>query len=217
MTLKLHSYWRSSASYRVRIALNLKGIAHEIIPVHLLRDGGQQHSLEYRALNPQGRVPLMVDGDLRLTQSLAMLEYLEALHPVPALLPTDEAQRALVRAFCLTIAADIQPLQNLSTLAYLGEYFSAGEDEKAVWLRHWIEVGLVALEDQQAQRPLQTFLFGNQPGMAECCLVPQMYAARRFRCDLKKFPRLAEVSSRCEALPAFTAAHPDQQPDAETR
>lgn len=215
--LKLYSYWRSSASYRVRIALNLKGLPHEIIPVHLLKNGGQQHQANYRALNPQGRVPMLLDDDLRLTQSLAILEYLEERHPTPSLLPADQSQRALARAFCLTIAADIQPLQNIGTLNYLAKNFSAGENAKAAWLRYWIEAGLSALEAQLQNRLQQEFLFDSQPGLAECCLVPQIYAARRFNCDISKFQGLAAISSRCEALPAFRAAHPDEQPDAETR
>lgn len=214
MSLQLYSYWRSSASYRVRIALNLKGLDYSLHPVHLVRDGGEQHRSEFRALNPQGRVPVLVDGDFRLTQSLAILEYLEARFPTPALLPPDERRRALVRSFCQTIAADIQPLQNLSTLHYLSGHFDAGETEKDAWLRHWIENGLVALEEQQRARPKAPFLFGEAPGWAECVLVPQMYAARRFRCDLARFPTLVTVAERCEALPAFAAAHPDQQPDA---
>jgi maleylacetoacetate isomerase len=214
--LKLYSYWRSSASYRVRIALNLKGLAYEILPVHLLKDGGQQRSAEYRALNPQGRVPLLVDGDFRLNQSLAILEYLEACHPQPALLPADERLRAQVRAFCHTIAADIQPLQNLSTLQYLSQELNASEAQKEAWLRHWIEAGLSALEEQVAARAAnRAFVFGEQPGWAECLLVPQMYAARRFRCDPARFPWLASVAARCEVLPAFAAAHPDRQPDAQ--
>jgi maleylacetoacetate isomerase len=214
--LKLYSYWRSSASYRVRIALNLKGIAHEIVPVHLIKDGGQQRSAEYRALNPQGRVPLLVDGDFRLNQSLAILEYLEARHPQPALLPKDERERARIRAFCQTIAADIQPLQNLSTLQYLTRELGVDDARKDAWLRHWIESGLVALEESVHERPTTPFLFGEQPGWAECVLVPQIYAARRFHCDPARFPRLAAVAARCEALPAFVAAHPDRQPDAQT-
>lgn len=216
MTLKLYSYWRSSASYRVRIALNLKGLEYEIIPIHLLRNGGEQHGAGYRALNPQGRVPLLVDGDFRLTQSLAILEYLEERHPQTPLLPADERRRALVRAFCQAVAADIQPLQNLSTLHYLTKTFEAGDEDKAAWLRHWIETGLAALEEQQRHRPLAPFLFGDQPTFAECVLVPQMYAARRFNCDAAKYPRLAAVAHRCEELPAFEAAHPDNQPDAQS-
>ena len=215
MSLKLYSYWRSSASYRVRIALNLKGLEYETIPVHLLRGGGEQHGPEYRALNPQGRVPLLVDGDFRLTQSLAILEYLESTHPRPPLLPVDERRRALVRAFCQAIAADIQPLQNLGTLGYLTRVFEAGDEDKQAWLQHWIEAGLTALEDQQRHRPRAPFLFGEQPTFAECVLVPQMYAARRFHCDAARFPLLAEIAQRCEELPAFAAAHPDRQPDAQ--
>lgn len=213
--LKLYSYWRSSASYRVRIALNLKGVTYETLPVHLLKDGGQQRSEAYRALNPQARVPLLVEGDFRLSQSLAILEYLESRHPDPQLLPQEPRRRAEVQAFCQAIAADIQPLQNLSTLQYLTKHFAASEEQKAAWLRHWIETGLAALERQFGQAGTR-FVFGDSPTLADCVLVPQMYAVRRFACDAGRFPRLAAVSAHCESLPAFQAAHPDRQPDANT-
>ncbi|MEW6169257.1 MAG: maleylacetoacetate isomerase [Pseudomonadota bacterium] len=212
--LKLYSYWRSSASYRVRIALNLKGLAYEIVPVHLVRDGGQQFSAEYRALNPQSRVPVLVDGDFALNQSLAILEYLEATHPQPALLSGDVRMQARIRAFCQTINADIQPLQNTSVLNYLGETLRLGEDARTAWLRHWITRGLAALEDELRSAPPTPFVFGDSASWADCLLVPQIYAAARFGCDASRYPRLARVAAHCASLPAFQRAHPDAQPDA---
>ncbi len=212
--LKLYSYWRSSASYRVRIALNLKGLAHEIIPVHLVRGGGEQHQPDYLALNPEGRVPLLVDGDFKLGQSLAILGYLESQHPAPALLPDDPRQRARVWQFCEAINADMQPLHNIAPLGYLTHTLSVSEDQKLAWIRHWIDRGMSALEQEIAPLPERAFLFGDSPTVADCCLVPQLYAARRFGADAQQFPRLLATGERLEKLPAFAAAHPDQQPDA---
>lgn len=211
--LKLYSYWRSSASYRVRIALNLKGLAYETMPVHLMRDGGEQFSDAYRALNPQARVPLLVDGDFRLNQSQAILEYLEAAHPQPALVPAELHAQARVRAFCLTITADIQPLQNTSVLKYLDEQLKVGEDARNTWLRHWITRGLAALEHELSDAATP-FVFGDTPSWADCVLVPQVYAAQRFGCDASRYARLARVAAHCNTLPAFQRAHPDAQPDA---
>ncbi|MFA5941797.1 MAG: maleylacetoacetate isomerase [Sinimarinibacterium sp.] len=213
MMLKLYSYWRSSASYRVRIALNLKGLAYETVPVHLARDGGEQFSSAYRALNPQARVPLLVDGDFRLNQSQAIMEYLEAVHPQPALAPAGPRAQARVRAFCLTITADIQPLQNTSVLKYLDERLQVGEDARNAWLRHWITRGLVALDEELRDEPVAAFVFGDAPTWADCVLVPQIYAAQRFGCDAAQYPRLARVAAHCNTLPAFQRAHPDAQPD----
>lgn len=214
--LKLHAYWRSSASYRVRIALNLKGLAYEISPVHLVKGGGEQHQAAYRALNPEGRVPLLVDGDFKLGQSLAIFGYLESQHPTPALLPEDLQLRARVWQFCEAINADIQPLQNLGPLGYLTQTLGVSDEQKTAWIRHWIDRGLSALEQETSDLPERAALFGDSPGYADCCLVPQMYAARRFGADLAKYPRLAATSERLEQLPAFVAAHPEQQPDANT-
>ena len=214
--LKLYGYWRSSASYRVRIALNLKGLAYETIPVHLVKDGGQQHQPAYRALNPQGRVPLLVDGDFKLGQSLAIFGYLESQHPEPALLPADPRQRARVWQFCEAINADMQPLHNLGPLGYLSREFGISEEQKLAWIRHWIDRGLSALEQDITDQPERAYVFGDAPSYADCCLVPQMYAARRFGGELAKYPRLAALSTRLEQRPAFVAAHPEQQPDANT-
>lgn len=211
--IKLYSFWRSSASYRVRIALNLKGLPYEYVPVHLTRDGGEQHKPEYRALNPQGRVPLLVDGDFRIAQSLAILDYLESLKPEPALCPRDARLRARVLAFCHAIASDIQPLQNTGPNRYLGEHFGADDTRKAAWNRHWIQLGLEALERERAGRPDTPFAFGDAPTWADCVLVPQVYNAERWQCDPGRFPLLHALARRLRELPAFAAAHPDRQPD----
>ena len=217
--LKLYSFWRSSASYRVRIALALKGLAYEYLPVHLVKDGGAQNAPAYRALNPQGRVPLLVDGDFRVAQSMAILDYLETLQPQPALVPADAKQRARMLSFCHAIVADIQPLQNTGAVKYLGEHFGANEERQAVWNRHWIQRGLEALEAERtlamrASLPETPFAFGAAPTWADCVLVPQVYNAERWNCDLSGFPRLCRLAQRARELPAFAAAHPSRQPDA---
>lgn len=212
--LKLYAFWRSSASYRVRIALNLKGLPYEIIPINLVKAGGQQHQPAYRALNPEGRVPLLVDGDFKLGQSLAIFGYLESQYPDPALLPADPRLRARMWQFCEAINADIQPLQNLGPLGYLSRELGVSEDQKTAWLRHWINRGLSALEQEIADLSEGTAVFGDILTYADCCLVPQIFAARRFGAALEQYPRLAALSTRLEQLPAFAAAHPEQQPDA---
>lgn len=214
--LKLYTYWRSSASYRVRLALHAKGLAYEAIPVHLVKDGGQQHQPAYRALNPEGRVPLLVDGDFKLGQSLAIFGYLESQHPSPAMLPQDPQQRARMWQFCEAINADMQPLHNLSPLGYLTGTLGLSEEQKLQWIRHWINRGMSALEQEISDLPERVGVFGDAPSYADCCLVPQLFAARRFGADLSLFPRLAAISAQLEALPAFIAAHPSQQPDADS-
>lgn len=212
--LKIYSYWRSSASYRVRIALHLKGLAFETLPVHLVKDSGQQHQPAYRALNPEGRVPLLVDGEFRLGQSLAIFTYLESQYPLPPLLPEDPQQRARIWQFCECLNADTQPLHNLGTLNYLSRELGVSEAQKTTWIRHWIERGLGALEQEIAELPERLAVFGDTPSYADCCLVPQIYAARRFGAMLSLFPRLTAISARLETLPAFMAAQPENQPDA---
>lgn len=213
--LTLYSYWRSSASYRVRIALNLKGLDYRIVPIHLLRDGGEQNAQAYRALNPQGRVPLLVDGELRCAQSLAIIDYLDARYPEPRLIPADPRQRAPVLAFAQAIAADIQPLQNTGTLNYLRDTLGLDDARRGDWLRHFIDRVLAGLEAEAAARPDTLFLFGDAPTLADCVLVPQLYAAARFGCDPARYPTLLRVAAHCDTLPAFQRAHPAQQPDAE--
>lgn len=212
--LKLYSYWRSSASYRVRIALGLKHLPYEYVPVHLTKDGGEQNATSYRALNPQGRVPLLVDGEFRLSQSLAILDYLETLAPRPALLPEEPKLRARVLAFVHAIAADIQPLQNTGPLQYLVEEIGLDEARKNAWVRHWIERGLGALEQERGGLPDTSYVFGDAPTWADCVLVPQIYAAERYQCDMVRFPLLTAVAQRLRTLPAFAQAAPERQPDA---
>lgn len=210
-----HGYFRSSSSYRCRIALNLKGLDAEYRSVHLLKDGGQQKSAEYAALNPQKLVPAFeVDGQV-LTQSPAILEWLEETHPDPPLLPADPIERAHVRAFCAVIGCDIHPLQNLRVLQYLGAEFGADQAAKNAWCQRWIGDGLAAAEVLIASRPRTFFSFGDTPGMAEVYLMPQLFSAARFGVDVNDMPRLVEIGAACDELPAFKAAHPQNQPDAE--
>ncbi len=213
--MRFHGYFRSSSSYRCRIAFHLKGIKPEPVPVHLVRDGGQHHLPAYRALNPQGLVPaLEIDGRV-LTQSPAILEWLEEAHPAPPLLPADPFDRAAVRAFCAAIACEVHPLQNLRVLAFIGQTYGQDQDGKAAWCRHWIAEGLAACEALLAGRPETRFAFGDAPGMAEIYLIPQMFSADRFGVDLAAMPRLRAIRAAAEALPAFANAHPMEQPDAE--
>jgi len=213
--MRFHGYFRSSSSYRCRIAFHLKGLSPEFVPVHLTRDGGQQHGTAYRALNPQGLVPaLEVDGRV-LTQSPAILEWLDEAYPDPPLLPDDPFDRAAVRAFCAAIACEIHPLQNLRVLAHLGTAYGQDQDGKAAWCRHWIGQGLAACEGLLAGRPATRFAFGDAPGMAEIYLIPQMFSADRFGVDLSAMPRLTEIRAEAESLAAFAGAHPKVQPDAE--
>ncbi len=198
----------------MRIGLALKGIDYEYVPVNIFGgDAGEQYGPTYRALNPQSRVPTLVDGDFALAQSLAILEYLESRFPEPALVPADARLRARMWSFCQTIAADIQPLQNTGPLAYLTQQLGVDDARRDAWIRHWIERGLSALEAERGAAE-SAFVFGDRPTLADCLLVPQAYNAERFACDVAKFPRLLAVAHRCRALPAFAKAHPDRQPDA---
>lgn len=212
--LKLYGYWRSSAAYRVRIALNLKGLEFENLSVHLVKDGGQQRSAEYKALNPQGMVPLLVDGDERISQSLAILEYLEEVFPLPALLPDDPADRARVRSLALHIACDLHPLNNLRVLQYLSGPLGVEDEAKRQWIQHWISTGLAGVEQGLAAFDGKLSL-GNRPGYLEACLIPQVYNARRFSCDLSAYPRILQMAEHCETLEAFAKAAPEVQPDAQ--
>jgi maleylacetoacetate isomerase len=214
--LTLHTYYRSSAAYRVRIALALKGLPWTPSYVHLVRGGGEQHGEDYRKLNPQGRVPLLVDGDLTLSQSLAIIEYLDELHPTPALLPPDAAGRARVRSLAQLIACDIQPLQNISVTRYLSRELGLGDDAVRTWQIHWIASGLAALEQRLAgETGTGAFMHGDSPTLADCCLVPQCYASRRFGVDPAGYPTIAAIERRCVELPAFQLAAPERQADAE--
>lgn len=209
MSVILYDYWRSSASYRVRIALNLKGIAYESVDISLL--DGVQRSPEHRARNPQGFVPALgIDGHM-LTQSLAIIDYLDARQPEPRLLPADPVRRAETLARALVIAADIHPIDNLRVLRYLKDRFGIDQAGRDDWYRHWIAEGFAALE---AMAPDTAFLGGHAPDLADICLVPQMYNARRLEAPLGDYPKLVRIDAACQALDAFAAAHPDQvKPD----
>jgi maleylacetoacetate isomerase len=210
--MRFHGYFRSSAAYRCRIAFGLKGLTPDFEPVSL-RDG-RQKSPEYRTVNPQGLVPaLEIDGTV-LTQSLAIIEWLEETYPDPPLLPDGPAERAKVRAFALAIACDVHPLQNLRVLDYLRKDLSLGEEDVNGWIRRWLGDGLVACEALLAARPASRFCFGDQPGLADICLVPQMASADRFGVDTTRLPRLRAVVGACNDLPAFARASPASQPDA---
>lgn len=210
----VHGFFRSSAAHRLRIALNLKGLGGEFRSVHLRR--GDQKAEAYRSVNPQGLVPaLETDDGAVLTQSLAIVEWLDETHPEPPLLPADPVTRAHARAFAEVIACDIHPLQNLRVLRYLKKTYGQEQDGLDAWCRHWVGEGLAACEGLLAREPERAFAFGDGPGLAEVCLVPQMLAADRFGLDHAPFPRLRALREKCEALPAFAAARPEVQPDAE--
>jgi len=213
--MKLYSYFRSSASFRVRIALGLKGLPFEVAPVHLLRNGGEQFASGYRRLNPGALVPTLEDDGVVLQQSLAIIEYLEERHPNPPLLPASAADRARVRAIALTVACEIHPLNNLRTLKYLSETLGVSDAAKSAWYRHWAEDGLATVEAMLEGDPRTgRFCHGEEPTLADCCLVPQIFNAQRFECRLGHVPRVMRVFEACMVLPAFQRAAPMAQPDA---
>ncbi len=213
-TVSLYSYWRSSAAYRVRIALALKHIEYTTMGVHLVRDGGEQHQDDYLKLNPQGFVPALREGERVVTQSLAIIEYLEELHADHPLLPDGPRERAFARAVALAIACDVHPLNNLSVLQYLERELGLDEAGRMRWMHHWLGRGLAAIETMLEHNiALGTYVGGERPGMAECFIVPQLYNARRFDLPLDAYPRLVAIDAACARLPEFVAAHPDQQPD----
>ncbi len=211
--MKLYSYFRSSAAYRTRIALNLKGLAYETVPIHLTRGGGEHLRPEYAAINPQMRVPVLAldNGDV-LLQSLTIIEYLDETHPEPALLPKDPAARAHVRAVAQIIACDIHPLNNSGTLARLRSQFKADGASISDWYQHWITTGFEAVEALIKPAP---YAFGPAVTLADICLVPQVFNAQRFKVPLDRFPAIVAAHAAASALPAFQAARPERQPDAE--
>jgi maleylacetoacetate isomerase/maleylpyruvate isomerase len=213
MKMKLYNYFRSSASYRVRIALALKGLDYEYAPVHLTKN--EQFNESYAAVSAARLVPTLIDGDERLTQSLAICEYLDETHPEPPLLPQDAPGRARVRALALDVACEIHPLNNLRVLRYLVRDLKISEDDKNRWYRHWVETGLETVERQLAGHPATgRFCHGDTPTLADICLVPQLANARRVNMDIGEFPTIARIEVACQALPAFADAAPMKQPDA---
>jgi maleylpyruvate isomerase len=214
--MKLYNYFRSSSSYRVRIACNLKGLEYEYLPIHLNRNGGEQFSEEFLSLNPQALVPVLDDGVSRVSQSLAILEYLEETHPQTPLLPYASKDRAAVRELSQYIACEMHPLNNLRVLKFLTGTLGLDETQKQTWITHWLRTGLTALERQlQTSSTRGAFCFGDKPTIADCCFVPQAFNARRFGVDIAEYPTLAAIERNCEAFDAFRDAHPSRQPDTE--
>jgi maleylacetoacetate isomerase len=214
--LRLYSYWRSSAAYRVRIALNLKGLPHEIIPVHLTANGGEQHSADYAQLNPQEFVPTLLDGGRVIRQSMAIIEYLdESYDGEIKLLPPTARDRARVRGLAQIVACDIHPINNLRVLQYLEREFNTPTEERERWSRHWIREGFEALEALLAESPSTgQFCEGDDPSLADACLVPQVYNAKRWGLELDDFPTITRIAEECMKLAPFDHARPENQPDA---
>jgi len=211
--MELYDSNRSAAAYRVRLALSCKGLSHRAIPLSLSKGGGQQLLAEYRAVNPQGMLPSLIDDDFTLTQSLAILEYLEETHPTPPLLPTGVRQRARARQFAQIIVSDIQSLTNLRVLSYLRSVLRTPDVARSLWYRHWLLEGLDALELWLTAESTGDYCVGDSVTIADICLVPLLHSARRFALPLEDFPRLCEVEEACLVLPAFQQAHPDRHPE----
>ena len=212
--MRLYGYFRSSAAYRVRIALALKGLSVETTFVHLMK--GEQHSAEYSRINPQNLVPVLEGEGTLLHQSLAIIEYLEERHPRPALLPGDALGRARVRSLGLLVACEIHPLNNPRVLNYLTGKFGVSEDQKLEWYHHWVITGFTALEKRlSTEAGTGRFCHGDAPGLADCCLVPQVANARRFKVDLAPFPTITRIDATCRELEPFQKAAPENQPDAQ--
>ncbi len=213
--ITLYGYWRSTAAYRVRIALNFKKIDYSQVSVHLVKDGGEQHKENYKRLNPQGLVPTLTDGDFTLSQSIAILEYLDEKYPEIPLLPKDLKLKAIVRQLCQVISADLHPLNNLRVLNYLTNDLSVSADEKTAWYHHWLQKGLDAYESVANQgNYLGDYSIGGELTMADACLIPQLYNARRFDFCLDKYPRLSQIEKKCLSIPCVKVALPESQPDA---
>jgi maleylpyruvate isomerase len=212
--MRLYTYFRSSAAYRVRIALNLKGLSYEPIPVHLRKD--EQNAAGYRAINPQGLIPTLTEDGHAIGQSLAIIEYLDEVHPDPPLLPAEPLARARVRQIACAIACDIHPLNNLRMLRHLKGRLGLDDDALTVWQHHWMAEGFSAIETLLADSPdTGRFCHGDRPGLADICLVPQLFNARRNGLDLTPYPTIVRIDAACSEIPAFAAAHPSRQPDAE--
>ncbi|GHB60076.1 maleylacetoacetate isomerase [Psychrosphaera saromensis] len=211
--MKLFGYWRSSAAYRVRIALNLKQLSCEHQSVHLVKNGGEQHQSDYQTLNPNELVPTLVDGDFKLNQSMAILEYLEQKYPETALLPKTLEQQMLCRAIALDIACEIHPLNNLRVLQHLAAELQQDEQGKVDWMLHWLQVGFTSLE-KSLTTTSGLCCFGDSPTWADICLVPQVYNAERFKLDMTPYPQIVKIVKYCRSLPAFIDAAPENQYDA---
>jgi maleylacetoacetate isomerase len=209
--MKLYSFFNSSTSYRVRIALALKSLPYDYVGVNLR--GGEQGKEDYRALSPAGIVPVLVDGDTSLTQSLAIIDYLDRQYPEPRLIPDEPLLRARVLEFAQTIACEIHPINNIRVLKYLGGKLGLSEDDRNAWYRHWVDEGLAAVEQLLARMPVGPYCAGSEPTLADCCLVPQVANAMRMGCDLTRFTRILAIHEHCVAQPAFAQAAPAGQPD----
>jgi len=208
--LRLYDYYRSSASFRVRIALHLKKLQYEEMPVHLMKN--EQHAKDFKTLNPSALVPVLQDGDKMISQSLAIIDYLEDLHPTPSLFPVDSYQKALARSFALMITADLHPLNNLRVLNYLTQELELSDAAKNQWYQHWTETGLSALEKNlSASKHTGDYCFGNQLTIADICLVPQLFNARRFNCNLEAYPTLVRIDAHCQKQPAIQSAWPREE------
>lgn len=212
MAITLYSYYRSSAAYRVRIALNLKGIDYQLHAVNLL--SGEEKTAPYTGLNPQGLVPVLEHDGRRFVQSMAILEYLEEIYPNPPLLPADAIERAWVRALANIVACDIHPVNNLRILKYLAQELEVGDGQKLGWYRHWVEQGFDPLETHLQDQSNRRYCFGDTPGLADVLLIPQVYNARRFAVDMQRYPIISAIEQHCLSLPAFNSAVPENQADA---
>lgn len=212
-SMQLYSYFRSSAAYRVRIGLHLKNLPFEYKAVHLVQNGGEQHHEDYRALNPAAEIPTLVHGSTVISQSMAILQYLDDVHPAPPLFPKDPVLKARTLQICEWVNSGIHPIQNLKVLQYLERHYGADEAAKARWAAHWVQVGFTGLE-QFLKKTAGDFCVGNTLTAAELFLIPQVFNARRFNVDMEQFPTLAKIDARCKDMPAFVKAHPLEQPDA---
>ncbi|MCZ6804767.1 MAG: maleylacetoacetate isomerase [Proteobacteria bacterium] len=212
----LYTYFRSSAAYRVRIALNLKGLSYQSRSIHLLKDGGEQNRADYLSINPQGLVPTLIDGEHALTQSMAIIEYLDERYPDPPLLPGSAEERCKLRALANIVACYIHPLNNLRVLRYLKKDLACAEEQRQSWYQYWIAQGMAAMETFLNVVPVrEKFCFANRPSLADLCLVPQVYNAERNQCDMTPYPRIQSIYDNCMQFETFQQAAPEQQTDAE--